>query len=102
MGSRLDLDSELRDFINSENVYFQPPESIKMNYPCIVYKRYSGNTIYANNMPYGYTQAYEVTIIDKNPDSDLVKRMPTRFPMSQYSRHFAFENLNHDVFIVFY
>ena len=35
---RLILHDELITLLGSSNVYFQPPTSIKMNYPCIIYK----------------------------------------------------------------
>ena len=37
MANRLDLQALLEDLLGSRNVYYQPPESVKMNYPAIVY-----------------------------------------------------------------
>lgn len=37
MANRLDLQALLEDLLGSRNVYYQPPESVKMNYPTIVY-----------------------------------------------------------------
>ena len=37
MKTRLELDEELVKILGSKNVYFQPPESLKLNYPAIVY-----------------------------------------------------------------
>ena len=52
MGQRLDLQTELEELLGSRNVYFQPPESLRMNYPCIRYTRSSGETTFADNKPY--------------------------------------------------
>lgn len=40
MASRLDLQTFLEELLESKNVYFQPPESVKMKYPAIVYAEY--------------------------------------------------------------
>ena len=37
MRDRLDLHECLCKILNSNNVYFQPPENVRMNYPAIVY-----------------------------------------------------------------
>lgn len=102
MASRLNLQAELEEFLGSANVYFQPPESVRLVYPCIVYSRSSGLTQYANDMPYKYAQAYQIEIIDKDPDSELVPRMTMAFPTVRYQRHFTHDNLNHDIFYLYY
>ena len=38
MAPRLDLQKLLVELLGSDNVYFQPPPSVQMNYPAIVYK----------------------------------------------------------------
>ena len=102
MASRLSLQSELEALLGSRNVYFQPPESIRLNYPCIIYSRSSGEIEFANDMPYGYTKSYDVTIIDQDPDSEFVDKMYMAFPMIRFNRHYTSDNLNHDVFTIFY
>lgn len=47
MASSLDLQREFQALC--KNVYFQPPESVKLLYPCIVYKRSAGDTRFADN-----------------------------------------------------
>ncbi len=39
----------LVSLLGSDNVYFQPPPTVKMQYPCIVYKRDYLNTEFADN-----------------------------------------------------
>lgn len=102
MASRLKLDEELRKLIENGNVYYQPPESVKMKYPCIVYERSTGDTLFAGNLPYRFTVQYTVTIISKDPDYDLIEKVAKHFPMSRYNRHFTSDNLNHDVFMIYY
>ena len=37
MASRLELQSKFEELLGSRNVYYQPPESIKMSYTAIKY-----------------------------------------------------------------
>lgn len=102
MASRLSLSNDLKNKVGLENRYFQPPESVKMHYPCAVYKRTRMSIQYANDQVYRYKKAYEIEIIDPNPDSEFIDRMLLAFPYISYARHFVYDNLNHDVFIVYY
>lgn len=101
MGSRLELQTLLETILGSRNVYFQPPASVSMKYPAIVYSRDDIENVHADNSVYAQTTAYAITVIDKNPDSEIVKKI-SMLPMCNYERHYASDNLNHDVFILFY
>ena len=72
-----------------------------MKYPAIVYKRTRPNTKHANDKLYLSKQGYQVTVIDEDPDSEIVKKM-IEFPMSSFNNHFVVDNLNHDVFSIYY
>lgn len=107
MNDRLELHEILCKIINitepdgDRHVYFQPPESIKMKYPAIRYTRIRINQQYANNTVYNKYKAYKVTLIDKNPDSDYVDKLAS-LPKCQHDSSYQAENLNHDVFTIFY
>jgi hypothetical protein len=101
MGQRRDLQQLLESILGSSNVYFQPPSNLEMQYPCIVYKRDNANTKFAGNFPYRYKQRYQVTVIDRNPDS-MVPLQISGLPMCLYDRFYTADNLNHDVFNIFF
>lgn len=101
MGTRLDLHALLKSILGTDKVYFQPPPSLKMDYPCIVYKRDSAETIFAGDKPYGYTDRYQVTVIDRNPDSEIPAKV-AKLPMCIFDRFYTADNLNHDVFKLFF
>lgn len=101
MASRLNLHEELVNILGSRKVYFQPPESIKLEYPCIVYSRSNINNIFANNSVYAQMYVYQVTVIDTNPDSLIVSKM-SYFKTAKFDRHFTSDGLNHDVFTIYY
>ena len=101
MGTRLELQTLLEETLGSRNVYFQPPETLKISYPCIIYTRDYAVTNFADNNPYTHTKRYSVTVIDKNPDS-LIPEMIAAMPMSTFVRHFTANNLNHDIYNVYF
>lgn len=98
---RLELQELLEDLLGSPNVYFQPPETVQMSYPCIVYRRNSSDTKFANNDPYSRTKQYEVVVIDRDPDSAIPDKVAA-LPLTLFDRFFTVDNLNHDVFNVFF
>lgn len=97
--SRIKLQNILEEILGSRNVYFQPPENIKMKYPAIVYTRSDIKNTYADNEVYKQDNVYQITVIDANPDSDIVKKI-SKLPMCRYNRNFKSDNLNHDVFVI--
>lgn len=98
---RLRLSKLLRGILGSNEVYFQRPESKKMNYPAIVYELSGIPSLYANDGVYLSGRQYSVTLIDKNPDSPLVDRIAA-LPTCRFDRHYRADNLNHWVFTLHY
>ncbi len=101
MDRRLLFHEVLCDVLGSRNVYFQPPESVKMNYPAIVYNRDGIDSKHANNGVYLSQMRYSVTVIDKDPDSPIVGKVAS-LPTSKFNRHYEKDNLNHDVYTIFF
>ena len=102
MASRLELHSELIDILGSNNVYFQPPESFKMKYDCIVYKLNDISNDFANNNTYFYHKRYEVMLITKKADNDIVDDIIKHFHYCVYNRMFINDNLYHHIFYIYY
>ena len=101
MGSRLDLQNLLEFVLGSRNVYYQPPESVKIKYPAIVYRRNDIDNNFADDIVYMQNYTYQIIVIDANPDSEIVDRV-SKLPMCRYDRHYTSDNLNHDIFILNY
>lgn len=101
MALRLELQALLVGLLGSPNVYFQPPPSIQMKYPAIVYKRDFINIDHANNKPYKHLKRYQVTVIDRDPDSDIPDRV-AMIPQCSFDRYFTADNLNHNVFTLYF
>ena len=60
MASRLNLQTFLEKILESRNVYFQPPESVKMKYPAIVYALDDIENVHADNGVYSSHRHYSV------------------------------------------
>lgn len=101
MDNRLELHEIFCGILGSRNVYFQPPASVQMKYPAIVYSRKPIRNTYANNAVYKQATSYEVTVIDEDPDSKFVEEV-SKLPTCRHDRYFTSDNLNHDVFTLFY
>ena len=102
MASRLELHEELCTILGSRNVYFQPPESIKLNYPCIVYSISKIDKRNANDRLYKSMPRYEITVIDKDPDSEIPTMILAHFSMCSFDRNFKSDNLNHSVLTLYF
>ena len=97
---RLDLHALLKT-LGAQKVYFQPPNGLQMVYPCITYERDDVDTRYANNFPYTTDIRYMITVIDRDPDSAIVKQVAL-LPMSSFNRSFQADDLNHDVYTLYF
>lgn len=93
-----------------QHVYFQPPSKVLLNYPCVVYKRDGNRPTWADNRKYNNHWSYQLIIIDKDPISSRINAEGTKtiidaiseLPKCSYIRHYVVDNLNHDVFKIYY
>lgn len=101
MARRADLHRILCDILGSDHVYYQPPPSCRLAYPAIVYKREDIQNSFADDEVYMQSHVYTVTVIDADPDSVFVEEI-SKLPTCRFDRHYAADNLNHDVFLIHY
>lgn len=101
MASRLDLQIQLEELLGSRNVYYQPPESIKLKYPCIIYSLSDIDDYKANNNSYKRSRKYELLLIDNDPDSEFVDSI-LHMPYCRFDRNYSASGLNHFVFSIYY
>lgn len=102
MDKRLALHEELCDLIKSRNVYFQPPASVQMIYPCIKYSISGVDVKSANNRNYKSIKRYEIIVIDEDPDSTLPDLILSHFSTCRFDRMYTADNLNHSVLSLYY
>lgn len=81
--------------------YFQPPASVSMKYPAIVYALNGKDKRHADDRVYLSSNRYSVTVIDSNPDSDIVDKV-SELPMCRFNTAYTKDNLNHTVYEIYY
>lgn len=101
MADRIELQYKLEELLESSNVYFDPPESVKMVYPAIRYTRSKIEVDHANNRAYSMKNRYEVIVISKKANHEVINKL-LELPYCSHDRHYKAENLNHDVFTLYY
>lgn len=101
MDQRIKLQTKLEKLLNSKNVYYQPPENLKMEYPAIRYSRSRIDSRYANNIKYSKLTRYELIVIDKRPNNKVIDDI-LDLPYSSHDRHYVSNNLHHDVITLYY
>lgn len=101
MADRLELHSVLQELLGSSNVYYQPPESIKMQYDAIRYSKKTIDSKYANDRKYSMIDCYEVMVISRLPDNLVINKLLS-LPYCSYDRHYVADNLHHDVLTIYW
>ena len=101
MVNREELRDALRAILgNNKDVYFQPPESIKLSYPCIIYELSDYNLIKASNVNHHLSVGYSITLITKLPDETLSRKI-IELPYCTFDREFINDGLYHYVFTIY-
>ena len=101
MADRLDLQGLLEELLESRNVYYQSPESVKMQYPAIRYSKKKIESVHANDSKYLMRDCYELIVISRTPDHPVIKKL-LALPYCSYDRQYIADNLYHDVLTIYY
>lgn len=101
MRRREELQTLLETLLGKRNVYFQPPPSMQLQYPAIVYSRSSITNRYADNSVYNHMIAYQLVVIDKDPDSEIVSKV-SKLQYCKHTSNYKADGLNHDTFLIYY
>lgn len=96
------MHEEFCTILESKNVYYNPPEKLKMNYPCIKYSLSGIDHKRANDKNYKNTNRYEVIVIDYDPDSMIHENILMHFPMCRFDRGYIADELYHKVITLYY
>lgn len=101
MDQRLILQSKLESILGSENVYYQPKSTDRISYPCIVYNLDGTSPIWSNNGIHDVRRYYQVTYMDRRPDSPVVDKL-IHFPYSRLNNSMRVEGLYHYIFRIYF
>lgn len=94
------LEEMFRSVLKNNNVYFQPPESVKMKYPCIIYGLSGSVKVNADDTTYHHRNRYTVTLITRDPNAEQYNEI-TNWPMCRFDRHYTASGLHHFVFTIY-
>lgn len=94
-----DTETLIRERIR-KRVYYQPSASVRLEYPCVIYKLEDMPIVHANNLPYHWDHVYQVTVIDRDPESAIREKI-AELPTCRFVRPYIADNLYHFVFRVY-
>ena len=101
MGTRIELHHKLVELLGSSNVYYQPPESLKMKYPAIRYSKSKIESIHADNKKYSKNTRYELIVISEDPDDPVIDKL-LDLQYCLHDRRYVTNNLYHDSFTLYF
>lgn len=90
----------LRQAVQHDRVYFQPPENLKIVYPAIVFHLSKIEIDRASDVPYKGAKEYSVTLITKDPEPDVIDEI-LKIPYSSLDTTYISDGMNHFVFTVY-
>ena len=99
--SRVELDRILRTTLGTANVYFDPPESFKLKYPCIVYSLNGINQRKADNKTYIGLKRYGLTYITQDADDPMVDTLE-ELDFCHLNRPYDANGLHHYAYDIYF
>ncbi len=91
----------LEEILGSDEVHFQPPRNVRMEYPAIVYNVDDLDTKFADNHPYAQKVGYALTVIHRDPDNQVWREVG-RLRYCSFDRFDVVDNLNHYYFTLYF
>jgi len=92
---RLKLQELLESTPGISKVYFQPPASLSIKYPCIVYNYEHESGMFADDKMYIRHDRYALTLITKESMPEDKMEFLKSIPYCRFSRHYVSDNLHH-------
>ena len=99
---------ELRDKLylvhNTENVYYDPPTGITMEFPCFRFELNNYDIRRADNKAYAMKPRWAVTYITRDIEEieDVAKEMLDIFQYCNFDTSYRADNLQHAVFNLYF
>ena len=80
------------------HLYFQPPETVKLEYPCIIYRLATMTSDYADDDPYRIRIAFDITYITRSPTSNVPSSLVKAHKFA-FDRYYVSDNLHHYTYV---
>lgn len=101
MRTREELHTKLCQILGNNNVYFQPPETIKMQYPCIIYSYKGDDNLFANDRIYNRVREIQIQHISRRMTDSIVDDLTTQLNYCRFTTSFVSDNLLHENFTLY-
>lgn len=97
---------ELQEILSNvpgvKKAYYQPPESVKLVYPCIIYSMNGIRSNHADDIIYKSKKRYSVIVIDKDSESTIGDYIMENVPYVGFDRMYTSDNLYHYTYTLFF
>lgn len=100
MDRRLLLSAELHKFM--DNVYYEPPENMTLQYDCIIYKKDPDYQEKANNYNYISVDRYAITVVERKVDTGVAQAIRDHFPACTITNTFVSDSLHHTLLKLYF
>ncbi len=99
-----DLRAQLYLIHDTENVYYDPPESIRMDFPCFRFELNNFDVSHADNKAYSKKPRWAVTYITRDIEEieQVAEEMLEHFKYCNFDTSFRADNLEHAVFNLYF
>ena len=99
-----DLRDQLYLIHDTENVYYDPPESIRMDFPCFRFELNNLDVKHADNKAYSKKPRWAVTYITRDIEEieQVAEEMLEHFKYCNFDTSFRADNLEHAVFNLYF
>ena len=105
---RLELQTLLEGIMSSytkdsiQRVWYQPPSSVYLTYPCIIYTLSGKDHLRADNIKYRTMNRYTLTVIDRDPESSLPEIVENGIKYCAFDRIFSVDGLYHTTYTIYF
>ena len=96
------LQNQLETLLGLDHVYFNPPESISLVYPCLIYTLSNKLVNSADDKMYKKMDRYELTYIHIDPDDLFVDSLLSNFNYIKFDRQAIVKNVYNDYLILYF
>lgn len=95
-----ELQAVFEELLGSRNVYYNPPESVRMSYDAIRFKRRNINNKFASDTVYvQLPPTFEVVVITRDPDASIIEKV-SKLPRCRFVTSYTTDNLHHNIFTI--
>lgn len=101
MNTREDLQALLEQLLDSREVYYQAPSTIRMEYPAIRYSKGVPDIKHAGDIKYSRKNRYDVIVISKTVDHPVIDKL-LELPYCSMGRTYIADNLYHTPLTLYY